>query len=152
MPTVPAVAQGAASESQEDCSSGESKAAKRPRRAANAARELVQDIVANDSDSEAADEPPVKAKAAKKTATATPGGSGPRPKLPRPEGIACCPRCKSEDTKFCYHYHYTYHHHYHYHYHYRYLDLYQYHRFGSSLPILRLASVLPQASVGCAAG
>lgn len=107
MPSGPAVAQGAASESPDDCTSGESKAAKRPRRAANAARELVQDIVANDSDSEAADDPPVRAKAAKKTAAATPGGSGPRPKLPRPEGIACCPRCKSEDTKFCYYNNYN---------------------------------------------
>lgn len=103
MPTLP---QSAATDPLEDCSSGESKAVKRPRRAANAARELVAEVAADDSDSEGADEPPLKAKVAKKTATATPG-AGPRPKLPRPEGIACCPRCKSEDTKFCYYNNYN---------------------------------------------
>lgn len=28
-------------------------------------------------------------------------------KLPRPEGTACCPRCASEDTKFCYYNNYN---------------------------------------------
>jgi hypothetical protein len=36
------------------------------------------------------------------------GGSGTfRPKLPRPEGPSKCPRCHSEDTKFCYYNNYN---------------------------------------------
>ena len=30
-----------------------------------------------------------------------------RPKLPRPEGVAPCPRCHSEETKFCYYNNYN---------------------------------------------
>jgi hypothetical protein len=33
--------------------------------------------------------------------------SGKRPKLPRPVGISPCPRCNSEDTKFCYYNNYN---------------------------------------------
>ena len=89
-----------------ECSSGESKVAKRPRRAANAARELVQDIAQSEgSDSDEGETRP-RVKAAKRSATCS-AGAGARPKLPRPEGIACCPRCKSEDTKFCYYNNYN---------------------------------------------
>lgn len=34
-------------------------------------------------------------------------GCGDRPKLPRPEGLVCCPRCSSEETKFCYYNNYN---------------------------------------------
>eukprot|EP00228_Micromonas_bravo_P003710 CAMPEP_0203002640 /NCGR_PEP_ID=MMETSP1401-20130829/1357_1 /ASSEMBLY_ACC=CAM_ASM_000894 /TAXON_ID=38833 /ORGANISM="Micromonas pusilla, Strain CCAC1681" /LENGTH=208 /DNA_ID=CAMNT_0049744181 /DNA_START=201 /DNA_END=823 /DNA_ORIENTATION=- len=34
-------------------------------------------------------------------------GPNGKPKLPRPEGIAPCPRCHSEETKFCYYNNYN---------------------------------------------
>ncbi len=33
--------------------------------------------------------------------------AGGRPKLARPEGVAPCPRCSSEETKFCYYNNYN---------------------------------------------
>lgn len=98
--------QSAATLPLEECSSEESKATKRPRRAANIARELVLDIAqTEDSDSDG-DEARPRAKSAKKSVADT-AGADTRPKLPRPEGIACCPRCRSVDTKFCYYNNYN---------------------------------------------
>ena len=34
--------------------------------------------------------------------TAPEGGAKSKPKLPRPSGTVECPRCNSQDTKFCY--------------------------------------------------
>lgn len=34
-------------------------------------------------------------------------GEGGKPKLPRPVGVAACPRCHSEETKFCYYNNYN---------------------------------------------
>ena len=92
-----------------ECSSGESKAAKRSRRAADAAREFVQDVAEHQTDSEDdEDARRSKAKVSRK-ASATPsgGGGGHRAKLPRPEGTAICPRCNSDNTKFCYYNNYN---------------------------------------------
>ena len=90
------------------CSSGESKAAKRSRRAADAAREFVQDVAEHQTDSEDdEDARPSKAKVAKKAPAACAGGGGGRCKLPRPEGTAICPRCNSDNTKFCYYNNYN---------------------------------------------
>ena len=91
-----------------ECSSGESKAAKRSRRAADAAREFVQDVAEHQTDSEdEEDTRPSKAKVAKKAPAASAGGGGGRAKLPRPEGTAHCPRCNSDNTKFCYYNNYN---------------------------------------------
>lgn len=35
------------------------------------------------------------------------GGDGQKQKLPRPVGVAACPRCNSEETKFCYYNNYN---------------------------------------------
>jgi len=94
-----------------ECSSGESKSAKRSRRAAEAAREFVADVAEHQTDSED-DEGGArrsKAKVARKASAAPSGagGSGARAKLPRPEGTAICPRCNSDNTKFCYYNNYN---------------------------------------------
>ena len=90
-----------------ECSSGESKAAKRSRRAADAAREFVADVAEHQTDSDDDENARrSKAKVARKTAAA-PAGNGTRAKLPRPEGTAICPRCNSDNTKFCYYNNYN---------------------------------------------
>ena len=95
-----------------ECSSGESKSAKRSRRAADAAREFVADVAEHQTDSED-DEGGArrsKVKVARKASAAPSGGAGgggARAKLPRPEGTAICPRCNSDNTKFCYYNNYN---------------------------------------------
>ena len=91
-----------------ECSSGESKSAKRSRRAADAAREFVADVAEHQTDSEDDDDARrSKAKVARKASAAPSGGNGARAKLPRPEGTAHCPRCNSDNTKFCYYNNYN---------------------------------------------
>ena len=91
-----------------ECSSGESKSAKRSRRAAEAAREFVHDVAEHQTDSEDDDDARrSKAKVARRASAAPSGGGGGRAKLPRPEGTAICPRCNSDNTKFCYYNNYN---------------------------------------------